>query len=385
MSRVPYLAIAVLLVAGCSSGHQQSAKSGDTITATANSCADRWQPQSAGHEHFTVRNTSNASTRVTLIDATTGGIYGQVWELTGGTSRPLDVIVPAGNYRWRCTPKTGRATISAPKKVHGKGGHGAKPLVPLSSEEINDAMAQYHTAVERGIGQLVTGTNELRTAVHSGQLGLARQRWLVAHMDYERLGAAYGTFGDLDGVLNGRPDGLPGGVHDPDFTGFLRVEYGLYHGESAKSLTPMVDALDKNVHKLAQQFPKLQIVPADIPLRAHEILENTLEFELTGDTDMGSHTNLATAQANTDGSLMVLGVLTQQLRQRDASLETTCSKELAAFRRQLGQYDRDGRWEPLNSLDRTRREQLNGSLGQLLENLSLIPNILQMPPSTAPT
>lgn len=385
MPRLSYLAFAVLLVAGCSAGNHQSAKAGATITATAGSCGDHWQPQPAGREHFTVRNTGRTSTRVTLIDATTGGIYGQVWELSGGTSRPLDVVIPAGNYRWRCTPKTGRATISTAKKVQGKGGRGAKPLLPLSSEEINDAMAQYHTAVERGIAQLVTGTDRLRTAVHSGQLDIARQRWLVAHLEYERLGAAYGTFGDLDGLINGRPDGLPGGVHDPDFTGFLRVEYGLYHGESATSLIPVVDALTTNVGKLAQQFPKLQIVPSDIPLRAHEILENTLQFELTGDTDMGSHTNLATAQANADGSIMVLGVLVQQLQLRNAPLESACSKELAAFRRQLGQYDRGGVWEPLNSLSRTQREQLNGSLGQLLENLSLIPNILQMPPSTAPT
>lgn len=332
-----------------------------------------------------MRNTGKATTRVTFIDATTGGIYGQVWQLSGDTSRPLDVVVPAGNYRWRCTPITGRATISAAGKVRGTGGRGAKPLIPLSSEEINDAMTQYHTAVERGLGLLVTATDELRTAVHQGQLTSARQRWLTAHLAYERLGAAYGTFGDLDGLINGRPDGLPGGVHDSDFTGFLRIEYGLWHGESGRSLMPVVDALDQNVHKLARQFPKAQIVPSDVPLRAHEILENTLQFELTGDTDMGSHTNLATAQANTDGSIMVLGVLVQQLQLRNAALETTCSKELAAFRRQLGRFDRSGIWEPLNSLSRAQREQLNGSLGQLLENLALIPNVLQMPPSTAPT
>lgn len=383
MRNVPILALATLLAAGCSAGQHDSASG--TITASASSCAGGWRPQPAGRQHFTVRNAGKISTRVTLIDAATGGIYGQVWQLSGGTSRPLDVVVPAGSYRWRCIPKVGRATVSAAKKVRGKGGRGVKPLIPLSSEEINDAMSQYHTAVAQGIATLLAGTDRLRTAVADGQMSLARQRWLAAHLEYERLGAAYGTFGDLDGLINGRPDGLPGGVHDRNFTGFLRIEYGLWHGESAKSLLPVIDALDTNVGKLARQFPKLQIVPSDIPLRAHEILENTLQFELTGDTDMGSHTNLATAQANTDGTIMVLGVLEQQLRIRDAPLEAACSKELATFRRQLGEYDRGGVWKPLNSLSRNQREQLNAALGQLLEDLALIPNILQMPPSTAPT
>ena len=44
------------------------------------------------------------------------------------------------------------------------------------------------------------------------------------------------AFGDADGVINGTDAGLPGGVHDPDFTGFHRIEYGLWHGESTRSL-----------------------------------------------------------------------------------------------------------------------------------------------------
>jgi high-affinity iron transporter len=202
---------------------------------------------------------------------------------------------------------------------------------------------------------------------------------------YERLGAAYGTFGALDGAINGRADGLPNGVHDKGFTGFLRLEYGLYHGESASGLRTITDQLDANVHKLAAEFPKLQIVPSDIPLRAHEILENTLQFELTGDTDEGSHTNLATARANVDGTSMVLGVLTQQLRQRDPTLYTQAETGLHTLGTLLDSYDRDGRWTPLSALSQTQREHINAVTGQLLEQLALIPNILQMPPSTAPT
>ena len=323
--------------------------------------------------------------RVSLIDANSGGIYGQVWQLGSGTTRPLDMVVPAGTYRWRCVPITGSATVSGTAKVTGKGGKGVKPLYPLSSEEINDAMAEYHTAVERGIGTLVTATSALRSAVRAGDLSTARERWLPAHLAYERLGAAYGTFADLDGTINGRPDGLPKGVHDKGFTGFLRVEYGLWHGESAASLRPVVDALDTAVHQLARKFPGQQVVPSDIPLRAHEILENTLQFELTGDTDQGSHTNLATAQANTEGAMMVVHVLAQQLSQRDPQLASKASKGLTTLDTQLGEYRRNGRWTPLSMLSRSEREHLNASVGSVVETLALIPDILQMPPSTAPT
>ncbi|GAA3156073.1 hypothetical protein GCM10017687_87630 [Streptomyces echinatus] len=46
--------------------------------------------------------------------------------------------------------------------------------------------------------------------------------------------------------------------------------------------------------------------PRPAGLRAHEILENTVQFELTGRTDYGSGSNLATARANLDGTRAVL-------------------------------------------------------------------------------
>jgi high-affinity iron transporter len=322
---------------------------------------------------------------VSLIDATTGGIYGQVWQLGAGTSRGLDVVVPAGKYRWRCVPVTGAATVSAAAPVTGPGGKGVRPLVPLSSEEINDAMAEYQGVVSHGIGVLVPQTDRLRADIVAGDLAAARHDWLTAHLSYERLGAAYGTFGDLDAAINGRPDGLPKGVHDKGFTGFLRIEYGLWHGESAASLRPAAVTLEGAVHKLARTFPHQQIVPADIPLRAHEILENTLQFEFTGDTDQGSHTNLATARANVDGSLLVLQVLTQQLRQRDPQLESGANSGLNKLGTLLQRYHRGSGWTPLDELSRSQREQLNAAAGKALEELALIPNVLQMPPSTAPT
>ena len=37
----------------------------------------------------------------------------------------------------------------------------------------------------------------------------------------------------IDDAIDGSPDGLPDGVNDPSFTGFYRIEYGLWHGQSA--------------------------------------------------------------------------------------------------------------------------------------------------------
>ena len=105
---------------------------------------------------------------------------------------------------------------------------------------------------------------------------------------------------------NGRPDGLTGGVNSPKWTGFYRLEYGLWHGQSAHELTGTANTLAANVGALQQSWPSTEINLLDIGLRTHEILENALEFQLTGHDDYGSGTTLATTQANITGTLELL-------------------------------------------------------------------------------
>ena len=44
------------------------------------------------------------------------------------------------------------------------------------------------------------------------------------------------------------------------------------------------------MHGLQNDLPQIQPQALDLGLRAHEIMENTLQFELTGKTDYGSGT-----------------------------------------------------------------------------------------------
>ena len=64
----------------------------------------------------------------------------------------------------------------------------------------------------------------------------------------------------------------------------------------------------------------MEINLLDIGLRTHEILENALEFQLTGHDDYGSGTTLATTPANITGTLELLTILHPLLVARYAGL-----------------------------------------------------------------
>ncbi len=359
------------------SGGKPAAAATVTVSDAQDQCGKGFSTPRPGQQTFQMHNAGGKTSEVYLVNPASNAVYGEIEGLAPGTTRPLTATIGSGDYAWRCVPTGGTAVTSA--AVHVTGGGSVKAVVPVSEDDLKAPLDSYKTYVQAGLATLLTQTQKLQADLHGGDLGAARADWLTAHLQYSSLGAAYGTFADFDKKINGRADGLPDGVQDKDFSGFHRLEYGLWHGESAAGLTPVADQLSADVDGLGKAFPTQAFDPKDLPLRTHEILENTLQFELTGDTDAGSGSNLATAQANLAGTTELLTVLTPLIEQR--SPETLATAQAGIKR--LGDlltaaHQADGGWTPVQQLDSRTRMQLNGATGQLLEDLAPIPDLLEI-------
>ena len=114
-------------------------------------------------------------------------------------------------------------------------------------------------------------------------------------------GAAYGTFGDYDGEIDSRADGLAG-VHDPDWTGFYRWSTGCGTGRAPAQLHAGGRGCCAERARCSPGLAEAaEIALLDVGLRTHEILENALQFQLTGHDDYGSGTTLATTRPTSPG------------------------------------------------------------------------------------
>ncbi len=353
--------------------------SADTVVeVSASVCGKGWSAPKPGRQTLRLRNTGANTTEVYLLNPATGAVYGEVEGLAPGTTRPLGATFGAGEYALRCVPDGASPVTSASVRVGGGAG-GGPAVVPVSAADLSRPVDSYRSYVAAALPDLAAKADALAAALHSGDLNAARTAWLPAHLAYERLGAAYGTFGEFDAKIDGRPDGLPGGVHDPAFHGFHRIEYGLWHGESAASLTGPADQLAADVRGLIAAFPKQETDPNDLGLRAHEILENTLRRQLTGEADQGSGTSLATALANLDGDRQVLAALRPLLATRYAAGLRSVDAWLDRVQNLLTTARTpDGGWTPVSQLDPMARQRLDGAMGELLENLAPIADILEV-------
>jgi iron uptake system EfeUOB component EfeO/EfeM len=256
----------VFAVAGCT--HHTPHRDTGEITVTRGNCGPAWHVP-GGTATFQIRNAGTVTTDVELVDPTSGGIYAEVDALAPGTSRPMRVLLGRGQYAFRCLGDETDSVTGPVVRVADGPAHGAPAIQPVTEQDLAGAVRQYRSYVSTGLGRLDANVAALRRAVHAGDLAGARAAWLTAHLAYERLGAAYGTFGDFADAIDGRPDGLPGGVRDPGFTGFHRIEYGLWHAESAAALSRSVDRLATDVAALRKNFSKEQTDPHDLPLGAH--------------------------------------------------------------------------------------------------------------------
>jgi high-affinity iron transporter len=268
--------------------------------------------------------------------------------------------------------------------VSGAAVQDAHPYQQVTYSQIAPLVTEYRAEVSAGLAVLATDTDRLLALADTGQLDQAKQAWLVAHLDYARLGAAYDTFGNFNDEIDGRPNGLPLGVVDPGWTGFLRLEYALWQNQPAATVASVADQLDVYVHQLDLAFAEQTTPLNDLSLRAHEILENTLQFELTGETDQGSHTGLATAEANVQGTETILGVIAPLLEKGEPALLAKLRSELSQLAGLIKTYQlADGTWTPVQSLTQTQREQLDGAIGSYLETVSPVPDLLEIPPEAS--
>lgn len=332
------------------------------ISVSRSSCADGWSAK-PGPQTLQVRNAGGVTAEVQLIDPGSGRIYGEIDGLGAGTVRALPVDLGDGDYAFRCLPDGDSPFVGPTVRITGAAGAGGPAVVPVTNADLLGPVKAYHEYVQTGLGTLSEQTAALKTAIQGGNRAVGQAAWLTAHLTYERLGAAYDAFGDADAAINE--------------TGFRGLEAGLWGGSDSAKLVPVADRLDADVRALRESFDKAQIDQNDLGLRAHEIMENSLQFELTGKTDGGSGTNLATVLANVDGTAAVLDVLRPLLTPRFPGLSTV-DKWMDRTRAAVSAARRfDGTWTPLAQLDPALRQKINGSVAELTEQLAPIAAIAE--------
>jgi iron uptake system component EfeO len=321
-----------------------------------------------------VSNQGTGGAEIDLVNPANGAIYAELENTGPDTVNPITINFGSGRYALLClfsdfNPLQGKTVTVA--------GHaaGTQAVQPITYNDLIPLAKTYAADQETQIKVLASETATLDAAVRDGNLATARRDWLTAHLQYETLGDAYDAFGDFDNEIDGRAD--PTGVNSPQWTGFFRLEYGLWHGQSLTSLVPVANTLNSYVDQLVTWWPTQQVPLADLGRRAHEVIENALEFQLTGHDDYGSGTTLASTDAAITGSRALLKLLQPLLAPRYPALPEVYSG--LSQLQSLLQKERlpNGWWVPESALPAAARQAIDAACGQVLQELAPIASITE--------
>jgi iron uptake system component EfeO len=368
-------AVAATLTA-CGSGGSGGSGSqpANEITISSSQCGGTWSVAKPGPYTFEINNQGTGGAEVDLINPANGAIYAEIENSGPATVTPMSLDIGSGKYAFLCSfadfnPQQG-ATVTVP-------GHttGTPAIMPITYNELIPLAKKYVTDEEAAIKVMAPETAALAAAVRSGNLAQARRDWLTAHLQYETLGDAYGAFGNFDTEIDGRADAV--GVNSPQWTGFYRLEYGLWDGQSLQSLVPVADTLNKNVNQLIVWWPTQEVTLSDLGRRAHEVIENALEFQLTGHDDYGSGSTLASAAAAITASRALLALLHPLLATRYAGLPSVYTG-LDQLQTLLDKERRpNGWWVPESALSVSARQAIDAACSQVLQELAPIAAITE--------
>jgi high-affinity iron transporter len=360
-----------------------SAATTTAVTVTGTECAPGWTSVRAGTQTFTVANKSGQPGEVNLDNAA-GGVVAEIETIGPGTTAEMTATLGSGSYTFKCYLSGQSATSSESVQVSGNAGLRTPVAVkPVTMAELAGPNKAYQAYAARQLAALAGAVTRIRSDLRRDDLAAARRSWLAAQLDWERVGASYDSFGDAGVAVDGLPDGLPGGAGDKNFTGLHRLEYGLWHGETAASLLPVVNRLARDVAAVRTNLTSADIAgdPTNLPLRAHEILEDALRDHLSGIDDQGGGAAYAETYANLQATRAVLEQLSPLISARAPKLLPAARAQLDVLQQALLSTRAGGQWQSLSATPLAARQRVNAAIGALLETLSSVPDLLEIPPT----
>ncbi|HEY6789421.1 MAG TPA: iron uptake transporter permease EfeU [Trebonia sp.] len=356
-----------------------------TVTVTNAACGQDFTSAHAGTQTFTVQNSSSASGEINLLNAS-GGIVGEIETLGPATSAPLSVMLSAGTYTLACLMSGKAAMSSAPVTVSGTTTATA-PVAPkpVTVAELTPPNNEYQAYAAGVLVRLAADVSAIQGDLKNNDIAKAKVDWLAAQLEWERVGASYDSFGQLGLDVDLLPTTLPLGVNDPGFIGLHRLEYGLWNGQSAKELLPVASQLAKNVATVRKNLTSDDLTgdATQLPIRAHEILEDALRDHLSGIDDQGAGAAYPMTYADLQVDQVVVADLAPLISSRQPGLLATITSQQAALARALLATRSGGHWLSLTQVPLTARQSVDSAIGALLETLSAVPDLLELTSSPA--
>ncbi len=267
-----------------------------TVTLRNGACEPMALEVPAGRSIFRIVNETDRATEWEILDGVM--VMEERENIAPGITQTLSARLSPGRYAITCgllSNPRGSLTVTAAAMPDGAAA--ARPALTA----FIGPLAEYQVFVGTEANRLVKASAALDAAVRSGDLDAARTAYAAARLPFMRLRPAAARQGDLDAAMNAQAAYLEKREADPAFTGFHRLEYGLFAKNSLDGLAPVSAKLAADAAALKERLRADRPTPQDMGENAERRLAALADTTIPAGEDAYAASDLADIEAELSG------------------------------------------------------------------------------------
>jgi len=241
----------------------------------------------------------------------------------------------------------------------------------VSPNDLAAPISDYKIWVQTEVDAFQKDSRAFTDAVRAGDLAKAKSLYAPARFHYEKIEPIAELFSDLDKAIDVRADDFAKKEADPAFSGFHRLEYGLFAKNSTADLAAHADKLDADIAELKGRIKGLTVPPSKVVGGAAVLIEEVAKTKISGEEDRYSRTDLWDFAANVEGAKKIHDLLRPLTTKVNPKLVGRIDANFVKVEEVLAKYALPGGgWESYDKLSKKDRTRVRGPVTALAEDLS---------------
>ncbi|ETK17840.1 periplasmic iron transport protein EfeO [Pseudomonas sp. FH4] len=320
----------------------------------AHACEPNALTVPAGRASFRIINRSDRAVEWEILDGVL--VVEERENIAPGLSQVINANLLPGDYAITCGLLSNpRGTLHVTPTAESDAQAKAKP----SMVAFIGPLSEFRVYLSSQSGALIKAVTALEQAMIAGDLTQAQALYLPAREAYQHLAPAAQRLAELDNAINARADYFERREQDPAFSGFHRLEYGLFAQHSLDGLTPIAQRLVNDVTTLKQQLLAQSLPPEQLVSIVVRNLNSLADVRAaSGEEERYSHLDLNGFAANLEVARKVVDLMRPLLAKSAADLLPGIDSAISTFAAQLDGLKVDGHYRTYDSVTADQRQQI---------------------------
>lgn len=336
-----------------------------TVTIHPHSCEPNALTVPAGLNSFRIVNASERAVEWEILDGVL--VVEERENIAPGLSQVINATLAPGDYAITCGLLSNpRGTLHVTPTAASEASANARP----SMVAFIGPLSEFRVYVSRQSSVLIKAVDALSQAIGAGDLEQAQALYTPARVAYQRLAPAAQRLAELDNAINARADYFEKRESDPGFTGFHRLEYGLFDQRSTEGLAPIAQRLQADTVQLKQQLLAQSLPPEQLVSIVARTLHTLADTRAnSGEEERYSHIDLNGFAANLEATRKVVDLLRPLLTKKNPDLQRNIDSASASLEAELNGLKTSQGYRTYDRVSAEQRQHISNKAKVLADEL----------------